>query len=31
MEKTYTTSEQRSIHQGGKANAQADAAEITFF
>lgn len=31
MEKTYTTSEQRSIHQGGKAGAQAEAAEITFF
>lgn len=31
MERTYTTSEQRSIHQGGKASAQAEAAEITFF
>jgi methyl-accepting chemotaxis protein len=31
MEKTYTTSEQRSIHQGGKAGAQAEATEITFF
>jgi methyl-accepting chemotaxis protein len=31
MEKSYTTSEQRSIHQGGKADAQAEAAEITFF
>jgi methyl-accepting chemotaxis protein len=31
MEKTYTTSEQRSIHQGGKAKAQAEATEITFF
>ncbi len=31
MERTYTTSEQRSIHQGSKASAQAEAAEITFF
>lgn len=31
MEKTYTTSEQRSIHQGGKAGAPAEAVEITFF
>ncbi len=31
MEKTYTTCEQRSIHQSGKAKAAADTAEITFF
>ena len=31
MEKTYTTSEQRSIHQGGKASTSAEATEITFF
>jgi len=31
MEKTYTTNEQRSIHQGGKADARAETTEITFF
>lgn len=31
MEKAYTTSEQRSIHQGGKASASAESADITFF
>lgn len=31
MERTYTTSEQRSIHQGGKAGAQAGSGSLTFF
>ncbi|MDP2827909.1 MAG: methyl-accepting chemotaxis protein [Sulfuricellaceae bacterium] len=31
MEKTYTTSEQRAIHQGGKGKASAEETEITFF